>query len=161
MKYTIFTILLCLSTFSMAKNKTQYIPSTVLPPNVSAEQYQLLLDEYKKTPKAKAAADAKAKAKADAEKTEAKHIAYSTKKEFENKIYNAWEKPKNSTGQTATIYITLNHIGNIVTLLINTSDPDMKASIEAAIRSATPFEMPSNTYVIHEVRYLKYIFTSE
>src|SRR5690606_10314992 len=95
--------------------------------------------------KAKADADAKAKAEADAKasaakqaaeeaaqkKAESKRIASTAKRDFENKIRRAWDTPVGSSGQKATARVTLNDNGGVVSVIVNSSDADQKASVEA------------------------------
>ena len=132
--------------------------------------------------KAKAANDAKAKADADAKakaaeeakassakkaaeeaatkKAEAKRIASSAKKDFTNKIERAWNIPSGSSGKKASARVTLSDSGAVLSVVVNASDPDMKASIEAAVRSAAPYPMPSDPDARREARSFTSSFTS-
>jgi len=40
--------------------------------------------------------------------------------------------------------VTLSESGSVRSVIVNSSDPDMKASIEAAVRAAAPYPMPSD-----------------
>ncbi len=124
--------------------------------------------------KAKAAADAKAKVDADAKasaakkaaeeaatkKAEAKRIASSAIKEFTDRITRAWIRPSNSAGEKASARVTLSNGGAVLSVVVNASDPDMKASIEAAVRSAAPYPMPSDPDARREARSFTSSFTS-
>ncbi|MDY6482022.1 cell envelope integrity protein TolA [Acinetobacter faecalis] len=125
--------------------------------------------------KAKAAADAKAKVDADAKasaakkaaeeaatkKAEAKRIASSAIKEFTDRITRAWIRPSNSAGEKASARVTLSNGGAVLSVVVNASDPDMKASIEAAVRSAAPYPMPSDPDARREARSFTSNFTSK
>ena len=88
-----------------------------------------------------------AKRRADAplnKNTEALKIASSAKRDFENKVKRAWQVPINSSGQQATARVSLSENGSVATVSVNASDPDIKSSIERAIRAAAPYPMPSD-----------------
>ena len=77
-------------------------------------------------------------------KNEALQIASSAKRDFENKVKRAWQVPINSSGQQATARVSLSENGSVATVSVNASDPDIKSSIERAIRAAAPYPMPSD-----------------
>lgn len=88
-----------------------------------------------------------AKRRADAplnKNTEALKIASSAKRDFENKVKRAWQVPINSSGQQATARVSLSENGSVASVSVNASDPEVKSSIERAIRAAAPYPMPSD-----------------
>ena len=123
----------------------------------------------------KAKADAEAKERAEAEarqsaaqkakeeaankKAESKRIASSAKRDFEKKIENAWRAPMGASGQKATARITLSDSGAVNSVIVNASDPDVKASVEQAVRAAAPYPMPSDPDARREARILNSTFT--
>ena len=131
--------------------------------------------------KAKADADAKAKADAEAKeraaaeerassaqkakeeaankKAEARKIASSAKRDFENKVKNAWRMPLNSSGQKATARVNLSESGAVTSVVVNASDPDVKASVEQAVRAAAPYPMPSDPDARSQARSFTASFT--
>ncbi|WP_312602812.1 cell envelope integrity protein TolA, partial [Acinetobacter schindleri] len=125
--------------------------------------------------KAKADAEAKAQAEAEAKasaakqaaeeaaqkKAEVKRIASTAKRDFENKIKRAWDTPTGSSGQKATARVTLSDSGSVVSVIVNASDPDMKASVEAAVRAAAPYPMPSDPDARREARSFTSTFTAQ
>ncbi|WP_017394550.1 cell envelope integrity protein TolA, partial [Acinetobacter haemolyticus] len=116
--------------------------------------------------KRKAEADAKAKAEADAKaaaakqaeqeaaqkKAESRRIASTAKRDFEQKIYRAWTMPLGSSGQRASARVTLSDSGAVLSVVVTASDPDVKASVEAAIRAAAPYPMPEDPDARREAR---------
>ena len=168
-------IILTLSTYTKADNI--FIPSKALPENISIEKYNKLILEHRlKTtdyslPKekfysnsakpssvlnneARKNADITNKAKEEAanKKAEARKIASSAKRDFENKIKRAWHMPLNSSGQRATARVKLSDSGSVISIVVNASDPDVKTSIEQAVRSAAPYPMPSDPDARREAR---------
>ena len=129
------------------------------------------------TKDAKTKADAEAKARADAEakasaakqaaeeaaqkKAEVRRIASTAKRDFENKIRRAWDTPAGSSGQRATARVTLSDSGAVQSVVVNSSDPDMKASVEAAVRAAAPYPMPSDPEARREARSFTSTFTAQ
>ena len=127
--------------------------------------------------KAKAQADAEAKERAEAEakasaakkaaqeaaekKAEAKRIASTAKRDFENKVKRAWNPPASASGQKASARVTLSDSGAVLSVVVNASDPDMKASVEAAVRSAAPYPMPSDPDARREARIFTSSFTAQ
>ena len=101
---------------------------------------------------AKAAAAKKAEQEAAQKKADAKKIASTAKRDFENKIKRAWDMPANSSGQKATARVTLSDSGAVLSVIVNSSDPDVKASVEAAVRAAAPYPMPDDPDARREAR---------
>ena len=88
-----------------------------------------------------------AKRRADAplnKNTEVLKIASSTKRDFQKKVKNYWRVPVNSSGQQATARVSLNEDGSVASVSVNASDPEVKASVERAVRDAAPYPMPSD-----------------
>jgi len=110
---------------------------------------------------AKAAAAKKAEQEAAQKKAESKKIASTAKRDFENKIKRAWNIPLSSSGQKATARVTLNDSGAVMSVIVNSSDPDMKASIEAAVRAAAPYPMPDDPDARREARSFTSSFTAK
>ena len=50
-------------------------------------------------------------------KAEAKQIASTAKRDFENKIKRAWDTPAGSTGKTATARVTLSDSGAVQSVI--------------------------------------------
>ena len=147
------------------------MPTPPTTKQLAAQKQQTEADtKAKADAEAKRKADADAKAKADAaqkaqqeaaqKKAEAKRIASTAKRDFENKIKRAWSTPIGSAGQKATARVTLNDSGAVMSVIVNSSDPDMKASIEAAVRAAAPYPMPQDPDARREARSFTSSFTS-
>ena len=96
--------------------------------------------------------------KAEQPTTEEKITQY--KKEVEQKIIRAWDVPIGSSGQKAVARILLGENGEVTSLAVSTHDPDVKSSIEVAIRSAAPFDMPDDAEVRKMVRSFVINFTA-
>ncbi|OEC85786.1 cell envelope integrity protein TolA, partial [Acinetobacter sp. YK3] len=127
--------------------------------------------------KAKAEADAKRKAEAEADakaaaakkaeqdaaqkKADAKRIASTAKRDFEQKIYRAWNMPSGSSGQRASARVTLSDSGAVLSVVVSASDPDVKASVEAAVRAAAPYPMPDDPVARREARSFTSSFTAK
>jgi colicin import membrane protein len=109
---------------------------------------------------AKATAAKQAAEEAATTKAEAKKIASTAKRDFENKIKRAWDIPSGSSGQKATARVTLSDSGSVQSVIVNSSDPDMKASVEAAVRAAAPYPMPSDPDARREARTFTSSFTA-
>ena len=103
----------------------------------------------------------KAQQDAAARKGEIKRLASNAKKDFENKIYRAWDIPSGSSGQKATARVTLSDNGAVLSVVVNSPNPDMKASVEAAIRAAAPYPMPSDPDARKEARSFTSTFTAK
>jgi colicin import membrane protein len=91
-------------------------------------------------------AEAKRLAEATAAKdAEAKTIASPVTRAISLKILRNWQAPEKTTGQKSHTRITLTPSGSIQSIVIrNTPNQEFKDSIEKAIRSAAPFELPEN-----------------
>ncbi|WP_415835880.1 cell envelope integrity protein TolA, partial [Acinetobacter dispersus] len=127
--------------------------------------------------KAKAEADAKRKADAEAEskaaaskkaeqeaaqkKADAKRIADSTKAAFKSKISRAWEVPLASRGKSITVNISLDANGNVISVVANSSDSDLKASVEAAVKQASPLPMPDDPDIVKQLRRVTITFIAK
>ena len=110
---------------------------------------------------AKASAAKQAAEEAATKKAEAKKIASTAKRDFENKVKRAWDIPNGSSGQKATARVTLSDSGAVQSVIVNSSDPDMKASVEAAVRAAAPYPMPSDPDARREARTFTSSFTAK
>ena len=75
---------------------------------------------------------------------ENRKLASITQHEFIQKINNHWRVPLDSQGQTATARVILSNSGSVISISVNASDPNVKASVERAIRNSAPFPMPSD-----------------
>lgn len=154
MKTLLFSTLTLLGSQSFAENRSIYIPSSATPENISSEQFKALLKDNAKTNQPEQALQevqfpptAMAKNSNDEaakKKAEAKKIALTAKKDFADKIRRAWQVPKGSTGKSASVRVNLADNGRVHSIIINSSDPDLKASIETAVRDAAPYPMPSD-----------------
>ncbi len=150
----LFSTLLLICSQTIAQSRSIYIPSSATPENISSEQFDaLLMDHAKTTQLEKSVQDVKTPLKTipDAlneeeakKKAEAKKIALTAKKDFADKIRRAWQVPKGSTGKSASVRVNLADNGRVHSIIINSSDPDLKASIETAVRDAAPYPMPSD-----------------
>ena len=69
--------------------------------------------------------------------------------------------PANSSGQKATARVTLSDSGAVLSVIVNSSDPDVKASVEAAVRAAAPYPMPDDPDARREARSFTSSFTSK
>jgi len=54
----------------------------------------------------------------------------------------------------------LSDSGSVVSVVVSASDPDMKASVEAAVRAAAPYPMPSDPDARREARSFTSTFTA-
>ena len=57
--------------------------------------------------------------------------------------------------------MTLSDSGTVLSVVVNASDPDMKASIAAAVRAAAPYPMPSDPDARSEARRFTSTFRSQ
>lgn len=122
--------LFCSSVFA----NTELNPNTINTPSVE-----------KNIPVVEKTTEAKRQANGSLEKkNEALQIASSAKRDFENKVKRAWQVPINSSGQQATARVSLNEDGSVASVSVNASDPEVKASVERAVRAAAPYPMPSD-----------------
>ncbi|WP_180026958.1 MULTISPECIES: cell envelope integrity protein TolA [unclassified Acinetobacter] len=158
----LFSTLLLICSQTIAQSRSIYIPSSATPENISSEQFKALLKDNAKTNQPEQALQevqfpptAMAKNSNDEaakKKAEAKKIALTAKKDFADKIRRAWQVPKGSTGKSASVRVNLADNGRVNladngrvhSIIINSSDPDLKASIETAVRDAAPYPMPSD-----------------
>lgn len=176
MNYKLSFILITCATFSNAQ--TVHIQSTATPEGISLEKYNQLTtfmnqsNEAHPTLKAKheaakqktsnlsqAAVAAKAKEEAANKKAEARKIASSSKRDFESKIINAWKMPAGFTGKKATARITLSNNGDVLSIIVTTTEPQLRASIEQAVRAAAPYPMPSDPDARSQARSFTASFT--
>ena len=67
--------------------------------------------------------------------------------------------PSDSSGQKASARVTLTESGGVASVVVNASDPDVKASVEQAVRAAAPFPMPSDPDARREARSFTASFT--
>ncbi|SSR82790.1 group A colicins tolerance protein [Acinetobacter baumannii] len=51
--------------------------------------------------------------------------------------------------------------GTVLSVVVSSSNPDVKASVEAAIRSAAPYPMPSDPDARREARSFSSTFTAK
>ena len=72
---------------------------------------------------------------------------------------NAWRMPLNSSGQRATARVNLSDSGSVTSVVVNASDPDVKASVEQAVRAAAPYPMPSDPEARSQARSFTASFT--
>lgn len=93
-------------------------------------------------------------------KAEAKKIASTAKRDFENKIKRAWDTPTGSSGKIATARVNLTDNGSVRSVIVNSSNPNMKASIEAAVLAAAPYPMPSDPDARREAQSFSSTFKS-
>ncbi len=110
---------------------------------------------------AKAAAAKKAEQEAAQKKAESKKIADSTKAAFKNKITRAWEVPLASRGKSINVNITLDANGNVKSVVANSSDSDLKASVEDAVKRASPLPMPDDPDIVSQLRRISITFIAQ
>lgn len=67
--------------------------------------------------------------------------------------------PLDSSGQKATARVTLTDSGGVASVIVTASDPDVKASVEQAVRSAAPYPMPSDPDARREAKSFTSTFT--
>jgi len=103
----------------------------------------------------------KAEQEAAQKKADSKKIASTAKRDFTNKIERAWNVPSGSIGQKATARVTLSDSGAVLSVIVNSSDPDVKASVEAAVRAAAPYPMPDDPDARREARSFTSSFTAK
>lgn len=65
----------------------------------------------------------------------------------------------NLSGQKATASVTFTDSGNVISVVVNASNADLKASVEQVVRSAAPYPMHSNPDVPLKVRLFTINFT--
>ena len=69
--------------------------------------------------------------------------------------------PLGSSGQRASARVTLSDNGAVLSVVVTASDPDVKASVEAAIRAAAPYPMPEDPDARREARSFTSNFTAK
>ena len=167
MKKTILLTIFIGLTSSIFANTNIHLPSQTLPEGISEERFAQLQQEYKSKvnkEELQASLPRVESAKIDPyskQTAETKRIASSTKRDFENKIRRAWDIPVNSSGKTAQAQITLSENGSVQSIKVISDDPDMKASIETAIRAAAPYPMPSDPDVRERARRITSTFKAK
>ncbi len=160
-----------------AKRKAEAQEKANIEAKRKAEVQEKANAEAKRKAEAQEKANAEAKRKAEEEarlsaakkaseeaankKSESKKIASSAKKDFEDKIRRAWNRPSGSAGQKATARVTLSDSGAVLSVVVNASDPDMKASIEAAVRAAAPYPMPADPDARRQAKSFSSTFISQ
>lgn len=69
--------------------------------------------------------------------------------------------PPGTTGKRATVRVTLTASGQVASVLVSSSDPDVKASVEVAIRQAAPYPMPADPDARREAQTFNATFTAQ
>lgn len=169
MKKSLYILALSFASFGHAETTRVNIQSTAMPQGMTQAQYQDLLInkkvEYAKAianASAKAEAEAEASAKAEAEakrKAEIQSTVFNTIDDFKKKVSSSWHPPMGRTGEKVLARVILNDNGQIQSIVIQTSHPDVKASVAKAIRSAAPFPMPTDAEARRLVRKFSIKFT--
>ncbi|AMW79303.1 hypothetical protein AMD27_10615 [Acinetobacter sp. TGL-Y2] len=108
---------------------------------------------------AKALVEQKVREDAANKKAEARKIASSAKRDFESKIINAWKIPDGFTEKKATAHIPLSNNGDVLSIVVATTEPQLRAGIEQAVRSAAPYPMPSDPEARSQARSFTASFT--
>ncbi|MDS7931123.1 TonB family protein [Acinetobacter sp. V102_4] len=81
------------------------------------------------------------------------------KKEYQLKIFKAWDVPPNSAGTSARVRILLTDKGEINQIIfLNEVSKEFKLSIERAIKKSIPFTLPENTDIRKIARNLSISF---
>ncbi|UUS61671.1 MULTISPECIES: TonB C-terminal domain-containing protein [unclassified Acinetobacter] len=119
-------------------------------------------EQYKRE-REQTAATAKRTASAEASrKSQAKKLASGTKTEIKHLILSRWQAPADSTGQKANARITLTSFGSIQSIVIlDAPNRAFKKSIEKAILSSAPFDLPENPDARRESRLIYMSFHSK
>lgn len=95
-------------------------------------------------------------------KSEAKRLASEAKAKIKHLIFSYWEIPADSSEQKAHARIILTPSGSIQSIVISdTPNQAFKGSIEKAIHSAAPFELPENPDAQRESRFIYMSFQSK
>ncbi|MDS7956044.1 cell envelope integrity protein TolA, partial [Acinetobacter sp. V104_13] len=112
---------------------------------------------------AKAASAQKAQEEAAQKKAEAKKVASSARRDFEQKIRRSWDVPTGSSGKTVGVRFTLSDSGSVNSIVITRSSGDdaLDASIKAAIQAAAPYPMPSDPDARREARSVSSTFRAQ
>jgi Gram-negative bacterial tonB protein. len=81
------------------------------------------------------------------------------KKEYQLKIFKAWDVPPNSAGTSARVRVLLTDKGEVNQIIfLNEVSKEFKLSIERAIKKSIPFTLPENTDVRKIARNLSISF---
>lgn len=81
------------------------------------------------------------------------------KKEYQLKIFKAWDVPPNSAGTIARVRVLLTDKGEVNQIIfLNEVSKEFKLSIERAIKKSIPFTLPENTDVRKIARNLSISF---
>lgn len=81
------------------------------------------------------------------------------KKEYQLKIFKAWDVPPNSAGTSARVRVLLTDKGEVNQIIfLNEVSKDFKLSIERAIKKSIPFTLPENTDIRKIARNLSISF---
>ena len=95
-------------------------------------------------------------------KSEAKRLASEAKAKIKHLIFSHWEIPADSSEQKAHARIILTPSGSIQSIVISDApNQAFKDSIEKAIHSAAPFELPENPDAQRESRFIYMSFQSK
>lgn len=81
------------------------------------------------------------------------------KKEYQLKIFKAWDVPPNSAGTSARVKVLLTDKGEVNQIIfLNEVSKEFKLSIERAIKKSIPFTLPENTDIRKIARNLSISF---
>lgn len=81
------------------------------------------------------------------------------KKEYQLKIFKAWDVPPNSAGTSARVRVLLTDKGEVNQIIfLNEVSKEFKLSIERAIKKSIPFTLPENTDIRKIARNLSISF---
>lgn len=81
------------------------------------------------------------------------------KKQYQLKIFKAWDVPPNSAGTSARVRVLLTDKGEVNQIIfLNEVSKEFKLSIERAIKKSIPFTLPENTDVRKIARNLSISF---
>lgn len=79
--------------------------------------------------------------------------------DFRNRVYREWQVPMDCKGDVATARVILTDSGLISSIYIQASNPEVKTSVEQAVRAAAPFPMPSDPETRRLAQSFKVAFT--
>lgn len=88
-----------------------------------------------------------------------KKIALQALRDFRNKIYDLWQPPVGKIGEKAGASVVLTAEGQVKSILVHSSDLELKHSIVKAIRAAAPYPMPSDPEAKRLVQSFKVVLT--
>lgn len=143
MKKLIITLtVLSLTNVLYAETTTQSINiySDAVPQDMSQTQYQAIMSQKPI-------------------ESSAKQIALTTQREFRNRVYRAWQPPVGSKGESAKASVILSEAGTVISIVVQAMNPEVKTSVEQAIRAAAPFPMPNDPEARQFARTFKVSFT--